>query len=83
MATDLVLIRHLLTALSDLQGHPVSEAALSVEIEIRANRPLTLQQVQSALTECRNNGWAEWRMDDFRQRLWSITDSGAAKARGM
>jgi hypothetical protein len=83
VADDPVLIRHILTALADLQGHPVSEQALAVEVEIRANRPLTLQNVQTALTACRDRGWAEWRMDDFRQRLWAITPAGAAKAGGL
>lgn len=83
MADDIALIRHTLSALADLQGHPVSEQALATEVEIRANRPLTLQQVQSVLTLCKDKGWADWRMDDFRQRLWAITEAGAAKARGM
>jgi hypothetical protein len=83
VAEDLVTIRHTLSALADLQGHPVSESALATEIEIRANRPLTLQQVQSALTFCKDKGLAEWRMDDFRQRLWAITPAGAAKASGL
>lgn len=79
MATDIALIKHLLAVLASLQGSSLPEDTLAAEVEIRAGRPLTTQQVGDAMLMCLDRGWVNTRKDDFGRSLYWITDTGQNK----
>lgn len=83
MQTDKVLIRHLLGILRRIGPAGIEEAALSVELEVAACRPLTTRQADDARLFASDRGWIASRRDDFGQTRWWITEAGITTLAGM
>jgi hypothetical protein len=83
MPIDLALIKHTLAVLANVSPSALPADTLAAEVEIRANRPLTTQQVADALSYCRDLGVLDRRRDDFGRDVWWITEAGKNKLRGM
>lgn len=83
MPVDVALVKHTLALLATVNGSSLPEETIAAEVEIRASRPLTTQQVKDVLTNCRQMGWVEMRLDDFRRQVWCITDAGLNKQRSL
>ena len=79
MPIDIALIKHLLDLLVELDGRPLSGEVIASELDIRTGRMLTTAQVQTALGQCRQSGWADKRLDDFKREVWWITETGKSK----
>jgi hypothetical protein len=83
MAHDITLLKHTLAVLSLHDGRPVMEDTLASDIELRAARPLILDQVRVALAWLRDQGLAVSRLNSFDQPVWSITEKGRSTTIGM
>ena len=83
MTVDISLVKHALATLSTMAGRSLPETTLASEIEIRAGRPLTVDQVRETLSFCREEGWVDRRRDDFKRDVWCITEAGINKHRSM
>lgn len=79
MATDISLLTHALSVLVNLDGVSLPTATLAAEIEIRAHRPLTTDQVLSGLQWLRDHGYAKNRQDEFGRVHWWISSKGRNK----
>jgi hypothetical protein len=77
MAVDQVLVMHILGVLAAVGDRGFSIDALAAETEIRADRSLSVQQCQHALTAAETLGWVQSRTDEWGQPRWFLTTSGA------
>ena len=83
MKPDKVLIKHLLSILRRIGPEGIEEAALSVELEVAACRPLTTAQADDTRLYCYDRQWINSRRDDFQQTRWWITEAGKTTLSGM
>jgi len=83
MPTDKALIKYTLDVLANMHGNSLVTDTLAAEVELRAGRPLTTNQVRDVLTFCRDRGWIDTRRNDFREDTWWISDAGLNKSAGM
>jgi len=77
MAVDQALVKSILDVLAAVGDRGMALDALATETEIRADRNLTMQQCQHALTAAETLGWAQSRTDEWGQPRWFLTTSGA------
>jgi hypothetical protein len=83
MAHDIALLKHTLAVLCLHDGRPSMEDTLASDIELRAGRPLTTDQVRVALHWLRDQGMAVTRLNSFDQPVWTVTEKGRSATIGM
>jgi hypothetical protein len=76
MAFDISLITHTKEVLRLFDGYPVPEDAIATDVELRRNRPTTVDQVRTALADLRDRGEAHSRADSYGRTVWTITEKG-------
>ena len=83
MATDPTLTKHVLAVLSLHDGRPVTEGVITADTELRSARALTRDNVVELLQFLRDQGFADCRLDVFRQNTWFITAQGKTLLAGL
>jgi hypothetical protein len=83
MAIDIALTKHALGLLDSLGDHALPLDTFASELEIKACKPLTIQQVESLLAFAKAEGWTGTRRDRFQRDLHFITENGRTALRSM
>jgi len=83
MPLDLALAKHTLQVLANLGDNAIPLKTLAAEVEILHARSVTIQDVESTLTELRDREFVATRKDGWTRNLYAITDAGRAALRGM
>lgn len=71
-----IRIQKILQTLSEYRDHSLLESAIQDQINLVLPRPISTVEFHESLSFCRDKGFIDFRIDDYKEKRWFITEPG-------